>query len=170
MEKLKFSLFSIVTLVLVGVLSYWAVVSIQTGDEYVSDKKMAELETENKNLRTEVENLKVALAVLAPKEEAPVEPVVKDPEPVVNKNQSLITELERLVSGKVYLELKSRGPAVGTVQKFLNIYNGTTNKVDNDYGASTKTAVAAFQKAMGLTADGEAGPGTFSKMAEWLKK
>ncbi|MCE9548824.1 peptidoglycan-binding protein [Candidatus Nomurabacteria bacterium] len=64
---------------------------------------------------------------------------------------------------------KSRGTRVGTVQTFLNIYNGTTKKVDNDYGAGTKADVIKFQKAVGLTADGEAGPSTFAKMIDWLE-
>ena len=77
--------------------------------------------------------------------------------------------LQKLVDGKVYLKNKSQGSAVGTLQKFLNIYNNTLTKVDNDYGASTATDVKAFQKAQGLTQDGEVGPGTFSKMISWLK-
>jgi peptidoglycan hydrolase-like protein with peptidoglycan-binding domain len=54
------------------------------------------------------------------------------------------------------------------VQKFLGLY-GSSVKVDNDYGATTVTAVKAFQKAQKITADGEAGAGTFSKMISWLK-
>ncbi len=171
MEKLKFLLFSVVTLGVVGVLGYWAVVSIQMGDEFVADKKIQNLQKENESLKMEIEKLQAAVATLTPKEEAPAEPIANDDAtPAVSKYQSLIAELEKLVTSKVYLKLKSRGPAVATIQKFLNIYNNTSNKVDNDYGASTKTAVAAFQKDMGLTADGEAGPGTFTKMVEWLKK
>ncbi|HBB54043.1 TPA: hypothetical protein DHS24_02780 [Candidatus Nomurabacteria bacterium] len=65
---------------------------------------------------------------------------------------------------------KSQGTRVGTVQTFLNIYNNTSKLVDNDYGPGTKTDVMNFQKAEGITVDGEAGPGTFRKMIEWLKK
>ena len=65
---------------------------------------------------------------------------------------------------------KSYGTRVGTIQTFLNIYNNTTKKVDNDYGAGTKTDVIKFQKAEKITADGEAGPSTFLKMIDWLKK
>jgi len=41
--------------------------------------------------------------------------------------------------------------------------------VDNDYGASTVTAIKNFQKAQGLTADGAAGYTTYKKMISWLK-
>ncbi|PIR68691.1 hypothetical protein COU48_02755 [Candidatus Nomurabacteria bacterium CG10_big_fil_rev_8_21_14_0_10_03_31_7] len=68
------------------------------------------------------------------------------------------------------MKLKSIGTRVGTVQNFLNVYNKTSNKIDNSYGASTQKAVASFQKTQGMTADGEAGPSTFSKMIDWLKK
>ena len=64
----------------------------------------------------------------------------------------------------------SRGTRVGTVQEFLNIYNGTDSKIDNDFGATTENQIKAFQKSEGLTADGQAGPGTYKKMIEWLKK
>ncbi|KKT19097.1 MAG: hypothetical protein UW02_C0015G0001, partial [Candidatus Nomurabacteria bacterium GW2011_GWB1_43_7] len=43
-------------------------------------------------------------------------------------------------------------------------------RVDNDYGAGTKTDVMNFQKAEGLSADGEAGPNTFLKMIDWLEE
>ncbi|MDE2031162.1 MAG: peptidoglycan-binding protein [Patescibacteria group bacterium] len=68
------------------------------------------------------------------------------------------------------MKLKSTGSRVGTVQNFLNIYNNTSSKVDNDYGASTQKAVMAFQKDQGLSADGQAGSSTFAKMISWLKK
>ena len=80
-----------------------------------------------------------------------------------------INTIQKLIDNKVYLKLKSQGTQVGTIQKFLNLYNKTSNKVDNDYGASTETTVKAYQKAVGITADGETGPSTYSKMIVWLK-
>ena len=56
------------------------------------------------------------------------------------------------------------------MQNFLNIYNNTSNKIDNDYGANLKKTVTDFQKSEGVTADGEAGASTFNKMIDWLKK
>jgi len=121
-------------------------------------------------LQTEVQNLTDEISTLQPK---PVEPAPvpnKVIAPTVFKYQSLIDELQKLISSNVFLKLKSSGAKVGTVQNFLNIYNNTSNKVDNDYGASTVQMVAAFQKDMGLGADGQAGSNTFSKMIDWLKK
>lgn len=171
MEKLRFILFSIVTLSLLGLFGYWSITTIQSGTEHKTSQKIEQLEEENGNLKTEVVRLTEALRVLELKVEKPAPVVAKEPEPTtVYKHQLLIDELQKLVNAKVFLKLKSKGAAVGTVQKFLNIYNNSSRKVDNDYGESTKNAVAAFQKAVGITADGEAGPGTFGKMIDWLKE
>jgi peptidoglycan hydrolase-like protein with peptidoglycan-binding domain len=56
------------------------------------------------------------------------------------------------------------------VQKFLNIYNNTSKKVDNDFGASTVKLVTAFQKDSGLTANGQVNTDTLNKMIDWIKK
>jgi peptidoglycan hydrolase-like protein with peptidoglycan-binding domain len=169
MEKLKFALFSIVTLVLLGLFGYWSIVTIQSGDEHIEDQKVKTLQKENEDLKTQVKKLTSELGVLkAQLEPAPVVTPEMD-SIVVYKHQDLINEIQELADSNISLKLKSRGAGVGTVQKFLNVYNNTSSKVDNDYGEGTKTRVAAFQKDMGLSADGEAGQSTFLKMIEWLK-
>jgi len=182
MERIKFILFSVITLGLLGFVGYWAFGTLQSGSEYKKDQEINKLEQENEELQGQVESLTEELAVFQSKypeslsntEESPAaEPVVSAPEPtqkVTYKNQTLINELQELIDDNIHMKLKSVGTRVGTVQKFLNIYNKTSNKIDNDYGASTKAAVLAFQKKEGLNADGEAGPSTFRKMIEWLKK
>ncbi len=173
MEKLKFALFSVVTLGLLGIFGYWAVASIQSGTEHAKEQKIEALEKENTELKKEAEKLESGLgtaqARLAELEKpAPVEE--KPSTPTTYKYQTLIDELQKLVDGKVFLKEKSIGAKVGTVQKFLNIYNSTSLKIDNSYGAGTSKEVEDFQRDMGLTADGDAGPTTFTKMIEWLKK
>ena len=171
-EKFKFALFTIVVLALVGIFGYWAVASIQSGTEHATEEKIKQLEVENEDLKKEVSKLtsdfNTVQARLAKFEEP--EPTVVSTEPTSSKYQSLIDDLQKLVDGNVFLKEKSRGPSVGTVQNFLNIYNDTSNKVDNDYGPGTVKAVTAAQKSLGLTADGEAGSSTFKKMIDWLKK
>lgn len=81
----------------------------------------------------------------------------------------LISRLQGLVDDVVLMKEGSRGTRVGTVQEFLNLYNDTTGGIDNDYGPGTKSKVAAFQKAEGLSADGQAGPNTYKKMIDWLE-
>ncbi len=177
MEKFKFALFLIITLGVVGILGYWAVVTIQSGPEYVAEQKIKELKEQNEAFKAEVKELKDKLSqyvsnVTEDEEKTTPEEQKEEPKPevAVSKYQELISELQKMIDASVLLKAKSSGPRVGTVQKFLNIYNKTSNKVDNDYGPGTVSAVAAFQKNAGLTADGEAGAGTFAKMIEWLKK
>ena len=178
MDKLKFALLSIVVLSLLGILGYWAVSTIQSGTEYQAGQELKDLKTENENLKTEVANLTEELDTLQSQLKENTVDVAQKPGPqketpapsIVYKYQDLINELQKLADGNILMELKSSGTRVGTVQKFLNIYNNTSNKIDNDYGLGTEKAVAAFQKDQGLNADGQAGKSTFSKMIDWLKK
>ena len=68
------------------------------------------------------------------------------------------------------MKVGSKGTRVGTIQTFLNLYNGTSKKTDNDYGKTTKTDVANFQKKEGLSQTGETNPTVYQKMVDWLKK
>ena len=172
MEKLKFIIFSIIALGLLVIVGYWAVVTLQSGTEYKASQQIRQLEKENEDLKKEMKRLKGELTApqFTPTDPAPAEEEPKTPDTVVYKYQSLIDELQKLINDKIFLKLKSSGPRVGAIQKFLNIYNNTSNKVDNDYGENTKKLVSAFQKEQSLIADGEAGPGTFRKMIDWLKE
>ena len=189
MENFKFIISSIFIIALLGLGGYWAFSTIESGSTHVDSQKLKEFETKNNDLEKEVAGLNKQISLLqADKEQsliaeeqkaqevAVVEtPVTTTPTTqikptvVVSKTQTSINELQKLIDGKVYLKLKSQGAYVGTVQKFLNIYNKTSTKVDNDYGASTVTAVKNYQKAVGLTADGATGPSTYLKMITWLK-
>lgn len=178
MDKLKFTLFSIIVLGLLGLMGYWAFGSIQSGSEFVLSQNIDKLQKENESLKKEIEDLKNGVSDFKPTEEPVVaekpkveEPVATKPTtPTTYKQQALIDELQELIDDKVTMKLKSVGSRVGTVQKFLNLYNKTSNRIDNDYGATTVKLVTAFQKDQGMTADGEAGATTFKKMIDWLKK
>ena len=184
MENFKFILFSVLVLVLVGGAGYWAFSTIESGSSHVDIQKQKELENKNEELIKEIVELKKQISLLQADKEALIQkpkvieevktsenvtPTSTPAKVTISKNQSLINELQKLIDGNIYLKLKSQGTAVGTIQKFLNTYNKTSNKIDNDYGASTVTAVKNFQKAQGLTADGETGPNTYKKMITWLK-
>lgn len=189
MENFRFTLFSVFIVLLFGGAGYWAFTTIESGSSHIDKETQKKLEEENKVLTDENYQLKRQLSLLTEeKEQAKTEDqAIQKPEVVAttetpkkeetkpstttttSKNQTLINELQKMVNNNTNLKLKSQGPAVGTVQKFLNIYNNTSNKVDNDYGATTVTLVKNFQKAQGLTADGQAGPGTLKKMITWLK-
>lgn len=179
-EKFKFILFSIVMLSLVTLLGYWALLTIQPGGVHAEIQKQKELEARNEEFVKEIKELKEEIASLQAKKEEKTIPEEVKTEPakkpstttttVAGEYQNLTNELQKLIDGKVFMKEKSQGSRVGTIQNFLNIYNNTSKKVDNDYGPGTKTDVIKFQTAVGLSADGEAGPSTFTKMIEWLKK
>jgi murein L,D-transpeptidase YcbB/YkuD len=181
-ENFKFGLISVIALGGIGLLGYWAFTTLERGDVSVYRQKIEALQDENDALHKEVADLKSELgSVEAEQEQAalaennpPAEtPKPETPPPTITttyKNQTLINELQKLITDNIYMKVGSKGTRVGTIQKFLNLYNKTSKPVDNDYGAGLKADVLAYQKAVGITADGETGPATYKKMIEWLKK
>jgi len=187
MENLKFVVFSIVIIFLLGLGGYWAFSTIESGSSHVDKQELKRLKTQNEDLTKQVAQLKNEISLLdtEDKKEVDTETVPEViPATVTHttttstttpsttstlKYQSLINDLQKLVDSNTSLKKGSKGVAVGYVQKFLNIYNGTSNRIDNDFGVTMDAAVKKFQKAQGLTADGEVGPGTLKKMISCLK-
>lgn len=184
LDNFKFTILTTVVLVFVGFLGYWAFTTLEPGDLHALRQEKQALESKNRELEKEVARLESELGTVAAEKDKLAEAVAPKPEKpatitaeggtpptaVAYKNQTLINELQKLVTDNVFMKVGSKGTRVGTVQKFLNLYNKTSNKVDNDYGPAMKTAVTTYQKAAGITADGETGPATYKKMIEWLKK
>lgn len=189
METFKSVLVSLIVIASFTGVIFWAFDTIESGSAHLDNQEKLELENKNKELETEISELKTKLdlvdsndkqdiqieetAVLPVEEAKPVEqkPVVATTtNPAVLKYQTLINELQKIYNDKVYMKKGSVGAKVGTIQKFLNIYNKTSNKIDNDYGTSMVAAVSKFQKDQGLPADGAIGPSTVLKMITWLKK
>jgi peptidoglycan hydrolase-like protein with peptidoglycan-binding domain len=71
------------------------------------------------------------------------------------------TTWEKLIVG---LTLGSTGDAVKVVQRQLNAKRHAGLAVDGIYGTSTRAAVIAFQKHMGMTQHGNVGPVTWRKI------
>jgi|GEM_PF-630514 len=93
------------------------------------------------------------------------------PEVPAGDHSALIGKIERLITdyGKT-MKVGSQGTRVGTVQELLNLYHGTSDVVDNQYGNGTKAAVQEFQEMQGLASpDGLAGPATYQAMIDWLE-
>lgn len=180
MENFKFILLSLIVLGIMGLIGYWAIFTIEPGNIHAYKQKQQQLEEKNKELESELVKLKSELGVLqALQEKQPENGTVAEseetpPAPTTStaalKHQSLINDIQKLIDDGVFMKENSVGTRVGTVQTFLNIYHKTSKRIDNAYGPGMKTDVINFQKAQGLTADGEAGPSTFRKMIEWLKK
>jgi cell division protein FtsB len=187
MENLKFTFFSILLLILLGLVGYWAFKTIESGSSHLKNQELKKITQENKELKEEMINLKNQIIILQSqikKEveissdsedkvsvEKPIEkPIEKPAEKLVFKYQTLINEIQKLVDDNIFMKKGSQGSRVGTVQKFLNLYNNTSTKIDNDYGPGMETAIKKFQTEQKITADGEAGPSTFNKMIQWLEK
>lgn len=60
------------------------------------------------------------------------------------------------------------GSEVKNLQNSLTALGYNPGKADGSYGPSTQAAVAEFQKANGLTADGVVGPATLAKLQQAL--
>lgn len=174
MENFKFAIFSIVILALLAFIGFWAFSTIESGSSHLGNEELKETIKENKDLKNQVSDLKSEIVSLESQiEEEIEEEIIENQEPeesTVLKYQSLINDIQKLIDSNIYMKRGSRGTRVGTVQKFLNMYNNTSNNIDNDYGPGMQTTIKKFQKDQGLTSDGEAGPNTFRKMIDWLKK
>lgn len=168
-ETLKANLLIIIFFGIVIGLGYWGVVSLQV-DPSEFDGVTSDIRPIIENEPTGYSNEKPTSDSPVATPSAPAPQTPSTPAPSSGENSSLITALQKLADDNVLMKKGSRGTRVGTVQEFLNIYNGTDSKIDNDFGATTENQIKAFQKSEGLTADGQAGPGTYKKMIEWLKK
>jgi peptidoglycan hydrolase-like protein with peptidoglycan-binding domain len=97
--------------------------------------------------------IKVAMLLLSKRDE-------------VGKALDLIRQVTNVIGGvqaQAATVAASPGPAAGSMawlQESLNKLNNAKLEVDGDYGAATNKAVAAFQKANGLTVDGWCGATT----------
>lgn len=190
METFKSILFTIIGLGILFFVGLWAFSSIESGSDHVNSQEIKRLKEENQELKNEIAKLTTANSLLTAKDnentlienEAPSEQAEVKEEPVkpttttttttatkTLKYQELIDGLQVLVNKGVILERGNQGPSVGLVQKFLNAYNGTSSRIDNDFGKTTEANVKAYQKAVGMTADGKVGKTTFLKMITWLK-
>lgn len=171
LDTLKANILIIIFLGGIGFLGYWGVTSLQVNSE--------EFDTQRTDVRPVIENEPTGYL------EETNSQVSETPANTTNTTSSssnttnttssgsygdLENALQKLIDDNVLMKKGSKGTRVGTIQEFLNIYNGTDSKMDNDFGATTENQVKAFQKAEGLSADGQTGSGTYKKMIEWLKK
>jgi len=168
LENLKANLIILIFFGIVGFLGYWAVSSLQV------DSK--EFDSVDRNVYPILENNPEGYKDAVTAEPAsvsnsrPTNPTPSVTPTPSGNNSSIKAELQKLIDDNVLMKKGSRGTRVGTVQKFLNLYNGTDATVDNDFGTTTENQIKVFQKKEGLTADGQVGSGSYKKMIEWLNK
>lgn len=88
--------------------------------------------------------------------------------PTVAPNASATLSLPSS-SPSTTLQPGAQGPAVQQLQNTLKLLGYYEGPVDGNYGQSTEIAVLNFQKAIGLAADGVAGPSTLARLQELQK-
>ena len=165
----KFQFIAAIFFIIVGAVGHWAFSSLDFGrarDAVIEDIQGTEDAVQDINDITD------SLADLTQEIEDNSQDA-SDEVPVVeetpNPHADLITSLEKLITDEVYMKVGSGGTRVGTIQKFLNVFNNTSGGVDNDFGNGTKSKVIAFQKDAKITADGQPGPSTYQAMIDWLE-
>lgn len=159
MESFKGNILILLFAAAVIGVGYWAIISLNATNTTLA----GEYEIADVGPMVESDALSYTPTPI-PEEEIDV-PVPTPVEP--EKPTGLAGELQKLVDDNVLMKKGSRGTRVGTIQKFLIEY-GIKMTADNDYGDSTVAAVKKFQTDQKLSADGQAGPGTYRKMIEWL--
>lgn len=102
-------------------------------------------------------------------EPATTAPAIVETKELTGERKTLANSLENLIKDDIRMKIGSSGTRVGTVQKFMNIYENKKTTVDNKYGEGLKKSMTEFQKATGDEVDGLADPGTYQKMIDWLK-
>jgi hypothetical protein len=168
-ETLKANILIIIFFGAVGYVGYWGVTSLQVDpDEF--DTKVTDVRpsVSNGGVNNSNNDQVTPPPISAPVATTPSAPVTQPSSQ--GENTELKKALQKLITDNVLMKRGSRGTRVGTVQEFLNLYNGTDSVVDNDFGPTTENQVRAFQRSEGLTADGQTGPNTYRKMIEWLDR
>ncbi len=182
MNEFKYQLVNFFLLALLGTGIYWAFTTIDNSIIYDKNRILQESEITNseteKNEISFVDEQEHSSSEKEKEKETNSGDVfpqkeneeVNQERKLSQEEQQLLAKLQGLIDDNIYMKIGSHGTRVGTVQKFLNWYFDTSKKVDNEYGPGTKADVKKFQEKEGLENDGLAGPDTYRKMIEILKK
>jgi murein L,D-transpeptidase YcbB/YkuD len=167
METFKANLIIFLFIVLIGWLGYWAVNNIQAKNMSISRDNTIDIgpvvtSGPGVDVTTDISD-SIATNVKNNQNTDSVD------DTKISNNQSLISDLQKLIDDNILMKKGSKGTRVGTIQEFLSVY-GISISADNDYGDSTVNAVKKFQTDQKLSADGQTGNGTYKKMIEWLQK
>ncbi len=161
MRNIGFTVLSVLFVIVLGAGGYLAISSFRGPAEYLPTH--SETVGDLHQVQTEPQT-----SIPEPTSTVP-QPTQPTPAPS-NSGSDLAKNLQGLIDSKTTVKVGSKGPAVGYIQQFLNLYFKKSLKVDNDYGKTAETNVKAFQKAVGVTQTGQIGPATLGKMIEWLSK
>ena len=177
MNEFKFQLSTFILVALLAFGGYYAFATLDKGITYTKeDLAVAPAESNQQEVLDE------EASVINPQVTENLQEVSQEPTPEPSANNTTtqtslsaedtktLGELEKLIKDNINMKQGSAGTRVGTVQKFLNRYFDKQTAIDNGYGPTTLERVRQFQKDQGLGADGLAGPATYQKMIEVMKK
>lgn len=172
MSEFKFQLTTFALVALLALGGYWAFATLDRGMTYSKDDLavVPETVTEESLEEPATEAEEEVTAPETTTEADTTETTTTAPANLSAEDTKTLAELQDLVSDNINMKQGSAGTRVGTIQKFLNLYFDKQTGVDNGYGATTLERVRQFQKEQGLTADGLAGPTTYQKMIDLMKK
>lgn len=173
MNEFKFQITSIALVAVLAFSAYWSFTKISNGTVY---RKSELVSLENQGVSVDTESSSASETPTDQEKNTTIDvketavPAVETSKDLSADEKALVQKLEALIEDDIYMKRGSYGTRVGTVQKFLNIYFDQNKNADNDYGPGTLEDVKKFQSKEGLNADGQAGPNTYKKMIEVLKK
>lgn len=170
MDNTKFNLVSVVLFVVLVGLGILAFITLTPPKRYSLKNKEKESEqvvVNNINEST-IGTIVETSTEVAPVSETPTE-TTTTPAATNSEHADLIAKLQTMIDDEVVLKAGNKGSQVGSVQTFLNLYNKTSTKVDNDFGPSLTAAVKSFQGKNGIQQTGQVATLTLTKMVEWLK-
>lgn len=182
MNEFKYQFVNFILLALLGAGIYWAFTTIDNSIVYEQNLNETEISSTEEESDVDTEALFDNTKNNSDNADGSVQEVASVTETVVSDNneptesnlsaeeEALLGKLQGLIDDNIQMKKGSRGTRVGTVQKFLNIYLDKQSGVDNVYGEGTIKRVKEFQSKEGIGADGFAGPNTYKKMIEVLKK
>ena len=172
MESLKANLIIFVFILVAVALGYWAVMSLRTNSAEIALQHIPEdvgpMVTSTPDVEPEPSPATPDPVTPEPSSSTPTPNVSTNPPTQAGEHAGLIDDLQDLIDDNILMKKGSRGTRVGTVQKFLIEY-GINMDADNDHGDTTVNAGKKFQSEQKHSADGQAGPGTFEKMIDWLE-
>jgi type II secretory pathway pseudopilin PulG len=173
MNDFRFTLISVLIFIIIIGLGALAFYALEPGDRNGARQLITKLETQLADTQEELQEAYRKIAALESDNEQLIEEEeqqeTEEPtEPTESSNPELLAALESLQSRGVILGPGAQGSDVGTIQKFLNVYNNTSGGVDNDFGNGTRSKVEAFQRDQNISVDGGVGPGTLGEMIKWL--
>jgi murein L,D-transpeptidase YcbB/YkuD len=165
--------FTITTILLIGLLGaggYFAVKGLTDPADYLPKESETIGDLHKITTEPQTGTKETPIATVPTATASATTPNTSTTAPTVTTSTDLKTNIQTLITNKTTLKIGSKGPAVGYIQQFMNLYFKKALKVDNDYGKTLEANVKAFQKATGVTQTGQIGPATLAKMLEWLQK